>query len=246
MCVGGAALRRCADEVIDRGRRVAAYLMEAAAPDVEFADGDYRVRGTDRSVAIADVARAVYAPGGFPVELGVGLEGVGYFAAAPFNYPNGCHVAEVEIDPETGAVVLDRYSALDDVGVVINPLLLDGQLHGGIAQGVGQALSECIVLDGAGQIVTGSLMDYAIPRADDLPAFALGTENVPTAGNPLGVKGGGELGTVGACAAVMNAVLDALRPLGVTHLDMPATPSHVWHAIERAKTTITPNRTETP
>ncbi len=236
MCVGGAALRHAADQVVERGRRVAAFLMEAAVADVEFARGRYAVRGTDRSVGITDVARAVYAPGGFPIELGVGLEAVGYFAAAPFNYPNGCHVAEVEIDPETGAVSLVAYSALDDVGVIVNPLLLDGQLHGGIAQGAGQALTEVIVLDAAGQLVTGSFMDYAIPRADELPAFVLGTENLPTSGNPLGVKGGGELGTVGACAAVTSAVLDALRPLGVEHIDMPATPSRVWETMARART----------
>ena len=232
MTVGGSALRIAADRVVERGREIAAYLLEAAPDDIAFEAGAFTVAGTDRTMGIADVARAAYAPFGFPAELGLGLEGVGDYAAGPGNFPNGCQIAEVEIDPETGEVALARLSAVDDSGRALNPLLLAGQIHGGIAQGAGQALMEDVVYDrDTGQLLTGSLMDYALPRADDLPSFALGEHDVPTPTNPLGVKGAGESGTVGAAPAAIHAILDALAPLGVTDIGMPATPERVWRAI---------------
>ena len=232
MTVGGSALRIAADRVIERGREIAAHLMEAAPDDIAFEAGAFTVAGTDRTMGIVDVARAAYAPFGFPAELGLGLEGVGDYAAGQGNFPNGCQVAEVEVDPETGEVDLVRLAAVDDSGRALNPLLLAGQIHGGIAQGVGQALMEDVVYDrGTGQLLTGSLMDYALPRADDLPSFALGGHDVPTPTNPLGVKGAGESGTVGAAPAVIHAILDALAPLGAADIGMPATPERVWRAI---------------
>ncbi len=232
MTVGGSALRIAADKVVERGREIAAYLLEAARDDIAFDAGAFAVAGTDRSVGIVDVAKAAYAPFGFPAELGLGLEGVGDYAAGRGNFPNGCQIAEVEVDPETGAVDLVRLSAVDDVGRALNPLLLDGQIHGGIAQGAGQALLEDMVYDrDTGQLLTGSLMDYAMPRADDLPAFALAMHDVPTSTNPLGVKGAGETGTVGAAPAIVHAILDALSPFGATDIAMPATPERVWRAI---------------
>ena len=233
MSVGGSALRIAADRVIERGKEIAAQLMEAAPDDIAFEAGAFTVAGTDRSIGIADVASAAYAPFGFPAELGLGLEGVGDYAAGQGNFPNGCQIAEVEIDPETGEVALARLCAVDDSGRALNPLLLAGQIHGGIAQGVGQALMEDVVYDrDTGQLLTGSLMDYALPRADDLPSFALGAHDVPTPTNPLGVKGAGESGTVGAAPAAIHAILDALAPLGVTDIGMPATPERVWRAIQ--------------
>ncbi len=232
MTVGGSALRIAADRVIERGREIAAYLLEAAPDDIAFEAGGFTVAGTDRTIGIVDVAKAAYAPFGFPAELGLGLEGVGDYAAGQGNFPNGCQVAEVEIDPETGRVELVRLSAVDDSGRALNPLLLAGQIHGGIAQGAGQALMEDVVYDrDTGQLLSGSLMDYALPRADDLPSFALGAHDVPTQTNPLGVKGAGESGTVGAAPAAIHAILDALAPLGVTDIGMPATPERVWRAM---------------
>ena len=233
--IGGAALRRAADEVIDRGRRIAAHLLEAAEDDMDFAEGAFTVTGTDRAVSMTDVARAAHAAMGLPPALGVGLEGLGTFAPEASTYPNGCHVCEVEIDPDTGRVGIARYSAVDDVGRAVNPLLLAGQVHGGVAQGVGQALLEKIVMDEAsGQILSASFLDYAMPRADDLPSIGFGHSDVPCATNPLGVKGAGEAGAVGAPPAVINAILDALRPLGVTEIEMPATPERIWRAIRNA------------
>lgn len=239
MTVGGSALRLAADQVIVRGKRIAAHLLEAAEKDLAFERGIFKIAGTDRGVSLCDVARASYAYGNkLPAEVASGLEGVGYWTANPQNYPNGCYVVEVEVDPDTGVVCLDRVCAVDDFGVVINPLLLEGQIHGSIAQGVGQALNEQVVYDADGQLLTGSFMDYAMPRADDLPrSIALDTRNVPTKGNLLGVKGGAETGTVGAPPAVISAIVDALRPLGVTDIQMPATPHRVWKAIHEAKNT---------
>jgi aerobic carbon-monoxide dehydrogenase large subunit len=236
MTVGGSALRIATNEIIDRGKRIAAHLLEADVRDLAFERGKFIVTGTDRAIALGEVAKASYAYGNrLPAELASGLEGVGYWTASPQNYPNGCHVIEVEVDPDTGSVRLDRVTAMDDFGVVMNPLLLEGQVHGAIAQGVGQALMERVLHDGAGQLVTGSFMDYAMPRAHDFPSFTLGTRNVATKGNPLGVKGGAETGTVGIPPAVIGAVIDALRPLGVVDLAMPATPERVWQAIQAAQ-----------
>ena len=185
---------------------------------------------------LTEVATAFYRPVMLPPQFDVGLEASGTFAAEPPNYPNGCHICEVEIDPETGTVTLERYAAVDDVGKVMNRLLCEGQIHGGVAQGAGQALMEAIVFDTAGQLVTGSFQDYAMPRAIDLPNFTSELTEIPATTNPLGVKGAGEAGATGAPPAIIGAVLDALKPLGIEHIEMPATPSRVWAAINAQKT----------
>jgi carbon-monoxide dehydrogenase large subunit len=234
--VGGCALKAASDAVIEKGRKMAAFLMEAKPDDIEFGDGLFRVKATNQSMPLQEVAKAFYRPMGIPRELGVGLEGNGSYASEPGNFPNGSHVCEVEIDPGTGRVAVVRYAAVDDLGRVINPMIAEGQVHGALAQGIGQALLEHVIYDReSGQLESGSFMDYAMPRADDFPSFAVDHHDVPAKTNPLGVKGIGEAGTTGAPPAVMNAILDALRPLGVKHLDMPATPVRVWRAIEAAK-----------
>ncbi len=234
MMIGGSALRAAADEVIERGKRFAAHFMEADAADIAFADGAFTIAGTDRSMAILQVAQMSFIPVGLPSELGVGLQGAGAFSSDMPSFPNGCHICELEIDPETGEATLDRYTVVDDIGTVINPLLAKGQIHGGVAQGAGQALSEDIVYDrDSGQLLTGSLLDYAIPRADMLPAISIDFSPVPSTTNPLGAKGVGEGGTVASTPTVMNAILDALSPLGVTDVPMPATPERIWRAIRR-------------
>jgi aerobic carbon-monoxide dehydrogenase large subunit len=232
MHVGGNALRRAADAIVEKAKPMAAMMLEAAAGDIEFKDGSFRIVGTDRALPLTGVAQAFYRPAMLPPQFDVGLEASGTFAAEPPNYPNGCHVCEVEIDAETGLVTLARYAAVDDVGKVMNRLLCEGQIHGGVAQGVGQALMERIVFDESGQLVTGSFQDYAMPRADDFPDFSSELTEVPATTNPLGVKGAGEAGATGAPPAVIGAVLDALKPLGIEHLDMPATPDRVWAAIK--------------
>jgi carbon-monoxide dehydrogenase large subunit len=231
MHVGGNALKRAADAIIEKAKPMAAMMLEAAAGDIEFKDGSFRIVGTDRALRLTDVAKAFYRPAMLPPQFDVGLEASGTFAAEPPNYPNGCHVCEVEIDPETGAVALSRYAAVDDVGKVMNRLLCEGQIHGGVAQGVGQALMEAIVFDSGGQLVTGSFQDYAMPRAEDFPDLVSELTEVPARTNPLGVKGAGEAGATGAPPAVIGAILDALKPLGIDKIDMPATPSRVWAAI---------------
>ena len=179
---------------------------------------------------------------GWPAEFGVGLEATGTFTPTVGNFPNGCHVCEVEVDPDTGAIEIVQYSGVDDSGVIINPLLLSGQIHGGLAQGIGQALYESVIYDPeTGQLQSGSFMDYCMPRADDLPTFELAFNAVPTPTNPLGAKGAGEAGAVGALPAMMNAVVDALNPVGVEHVQMPATPERIWRAIRDA-TEMYPNR----
>jgi carbon-monoxide dehydrogenase large subunit len=232
MMVGGSALRAAADDLIERGKRFAAHFMEANAADIAFADGAFTIAGTDRAMPILQVAQMSFLPVGLPSELGIGLRGDGSFSANVPSFPNGCHICEVEIDPETGAAVLDRYTVVDDIGMVINPLLARGQIHGGVAQGAGQALIEEVVHDSeSGQLSTGSLMDYGIPRADMMPAIGVDFSLVPSTSNPLGVKGVGEGGTVAATPAVMNAILDALAPLDVSDVAMPATPERIWRAI---------------
>ncbi len=233
--IGGTALWMAADKVIAKGRKIAARLLEAADADIVFADGRFGVRGTDRGVALKEVARAAFQPAQLPPGLEPGLYETGTFSPTQDTWPNGCHVCEVEIDPDTGAVALVAYVIVDDVGTVINPLTLKGQIHGGVAQGVGQALMEQVVYDAeSGQLLTASFMDYAMPRADTLPDLHIESNPVPTKLNPLGAKGAGEAGTVGALPAVMNAVLDALAPHGVRQLDMPATSERVWHALRAA------------
>ena len=237
--VGGNALRNAANVVIARGKEMAGALMEAAPADIEFNAGTYTVVGTDKRMSIGDVARAFFAPAGPVIKLGLGLDGVGTYSGVPGgapNYPNGCQVCEVEVDPETGVVRIDRFFAVDDLGMAINPMICEGQIHGGIAQGVGQALFENIVYDEtSGQLMTGSFLDYGMPRAGDFPNFVSELVEVPAKTNPLGIKGIGEAGTIAAPPTVVNAVLDALRELGVEHLDMPLTPSRIWQVAKAAK-----------
>jgi len=232
MHVGGNALKIAADGIIEKAKPMAAMMLEAAAGDIEFKDGKFGIVGTDRAIPLTDVAKAFYRPAMLPAQFDVGLEASGRFAAEPPNYPNGCHVCEVEVDPETGEVTLARYAAVDDVGRIMNHLLCEGQIHGGVAQGVGQALMEAIVFDKEGQLLTGSFQDYAMPRAVDFPDLQSELTEVPARTNPLGVKGAGEAGATGAPPAVIGAILDALKPLGIEHIDMPATPSRVWAAIK--------------
>ena len=229
--VGGSAVLRATEKVIEHGRRIAAHLLEAAPEDVTFRDGRFVVAGTDRDVAWNRVARAAYQPRQQPPGLEPGFSETAAFTPPAVTFPNGCHVCEVEIDQETGAVRVVRYAVVDDVGRMINPMLVKGQIHGGIVQGLGQGLFEVMAYDESGQLLSGSFMDYAMPRADDLPLFEVDSHEVPTGVNPLGAKGVGEAGTVGALPALLNAVNDALAPLGVRHLDMPATPERVWQAM---------------
>jgi len=234
--VGGSAILRAADKVIEKGRRIAAHMLEAAVEDIEFADGRFSVAGTDRVLSMGEIVESAYMPRNFPLgELDPGLdETAAYDPKAP-TFPNGCHVCELEIDRDTGVVDLLDYTVVDDFGRVVNPMIVEGQVHGGIVQGAGQALLEHAVYDESGQLLTGSFMDYAMPRADDVPPIRFATNEVPCTTNPLGVKGCGEAGVIGALPAVMNAVVNALRPLGITHLDMPATPDRLWHAVRDAE-----------
>jgi carbon-monoxide dehydrogenase large subunit len=233
--VGGAALAHAADKLIAKGRRIAAHMLEAAEADIAFEDGAFAIAGTDRSVTIDVVARAAFNPAQLPPGLEPGFAESGHFTPPSPTFPNGCHVCEVEIDPETGQVEIVRYLVVDDFGTVINPLLLRGQVHGGIAQGVGQAMLERTVYDPeSGQLLTGNLTDYAVPHADTLPALEFSYNVVPCRTNPLGVKGAGEAGAIGAPPAFVNAVVNALAEVGIDHLDMPLTPERIWSAIRDA------------
>jgi carbon-monoxide dehydrogenase large subunit len=236
LCIGGSAVSLAVDAVIEKARRIAAELLEAAVVDVTFEAGRFSIAGTDRSVDLAAVARAAYDPAHIPPGEEGGLVESGEFTPTACTFPNGTHICEVEIDADTGVTEIVRYSAVEELGRVLNPLIVAGQTHGGVAQGVGQALGEQIVHDPeTGQMLTASFMDYQMPRAGDLPDFRVATREVPTKVNPLGAKGVGEAGTVGALAAAMNAINDALAPLGIRHFDMPATPGRVWQAIQAAK-----------
>jgi aerobic carbon-monoxide dehydrogenase large subunit len=229
LCIGGNAVDLVVNKVIDKAKQVAAELLEAADVDVVFEAGRFTIAGTDRSVTLAEVARAAVIDGNELVESGE-------FTPTAVTFPNGTHICEVEIDPDTGVTEVVRYSAVEELGRVLNPMLVAGQVHGGVVQGVGQAMAEQIIHDPhSGQMLTASFMDYIMPRADDLPEIAMATREVPTKVNPLGAKGVGEAGTVGAMAAAMNAVNDALAPLGIRHFDMPATPYRVWKAIAGAR-----------
>jgi len=231
--VGGSALHEAAKKVVDKGRLIAANLLEASAADVEFGDGEFRIVGTDRRVDLFAVAQAARDPGKLPPGVEPGLDTTQVQTPTAATFPNGCHIVEAEIDPGSGVVTIARYTVVDDFGAVINPMLLEGQVHGGIVQGLGQALLEHTVYDeDSGQLLTGSFSDYAMPRADDLPSFSFTTRNVPCKANPLGIKGAGEAGAIGAPPAVINAIVDALdRKAGIRHIDMPATPYRVWQAL---------------
>jgi len=235
LSIGGNAVMNAVDKVIETARKLAAEMLEAAVVDVELDNGRFRIAGTDRSVSLADVGQAAHDPKHVaPGEEG-GLVESGEFTPTMVTFPNGTHICEVEIDPETGETEIVRYSAVEELGKVLNPMLVAGQIHGGVVQGVGQALGEVIIHDETGQMLTASFMDYQMPRAGDYPDFRLATREVPTKMNPLGAKGVGEAGTVGALGAAMNAINDALAPLGIRHFDMPATPVRVWEAIAAAK-----------
>jgi aerobic carbon-monoxide dehydrogenase large subunit len=237
IAVGGCALDRAADKIIAKGKLIAAHLLEAAAGDVDFSDGAFVIAGTDRRVSFAAVAQAAYVPHNFPLEtLEPGLQETAVYDPPSFAFSNGAHVCELEIDPETGRVEIVGFWAVDDIGTVINPMIVEAQIHGGIAQGLGQALLEHCVYDAGGQPVCGSFMDYALARADDLPSFVTECdESQPCTHNPLGAKGCGEAGAIGAPAAVIGAALDALAPLGITDLDMPLTSEQVWRRIRQVQ-----------
>jgi len=231
--VGGSALVKALDKVETKGKKIAAHLLEAAEADIEFKDGKFTIAGTDKSKTFAEIALAAYIPHNYPLEtLEPGLDETAYYDPKNFTFPSGAHIAEVEIDPDTGTVELVKMTAADDFGRIVNPMIVEGQVHGGLAQGIGQALfEECRYDPESGQLVTGSFMDYRMPRAGDLPSFAVETHATLCTHNPLGVKGCGEAGAIGAPGAVMNAVLNALSALGVSNLDMPASPERVWRAI---------------
>ena len=233
----GMAIVESSKLIIEKGKRAAAHLMEAAEGDIEFGHGRFTIAGTDRSIDIIELARRLREgkmPEGVPSSLDVDhtTEGV------PSTFPNGCHVAEVEIDPETGIVQIVRYAGVNDFGTIVNPMLVAGQLHGGVAQGIGQALMECVSYDSSGQPITGSFMDYAMPRAGDIPLMAVGDHPVPAKSNPLGTKGCGEAGCAGSLSTIVNAVIDALSEFGIAHIDMPLTPERVWRAIQDAQAKV--------
>ena len=233
----GMAIVEASKLIIEKGKRAAAHLMEASEADIEFGQGRFTIAGTDRSIDIIDLARRLREgkmPEGVPSSLDVDhtTEGV------PSTFPNGCHVAEVEIDPETGIVQIVRYTGVNDFGTIVNPMLVAGQLHGGVAQGIGQALMECVSYDSNGQPITGSFMDYAMPRAGDIPLMAVGDHPVPAKSNPLGTKGCGEAGCAGSISTTVNAVINALSEFGIAHIDMPLTPERVWRAIQDAKARV--------
>ena len=233
LAVAGMALYEASRTVIDKGKQLAAHVLEVSSQDVAFADGVFGVPGTDLRLDIFEVAKAARDPAKLPPGMEPGLDTTHHRVPAAQTFPNGCHIVEVEIDPNTGAVTIERYTVVDDFGHTINPLLLEGQVHGGIVQGVGQALLEHAIYDpDSGQLLSGSFMDYTMPRASDVPMFSFSTHNVPTTANPLGVKGAGEAGAVGAPPAVINAIVDALHHrVGIRHIDMPATPRRMWEML---------------
>ena len=231
----GAAILEASDIVIDKGKKIAAHVFETAVEDIVFEGGAFQVAGTDKTVTVTELAEQLRGGLDLPEDLPRDLSVKHIFDAAPSAFPNGCHICELEVDPDTGVVELDRYNMVNDFGTVVNPLLVEGQAHGGIVQGLGQALMENAIYDSEGQLQTGSYMDYAVPRASDVPSFTFATHAVPATTNPLGAKGCGEAGCAGSLPSIMNALVDALAPLGVTHIDMPATPEKVWAAIQEAR-----------
>ena len=231
----GNAIVAAGDAVIERGRRIAAHVLEAAEADIVFAQGRFTIAGTDRSIGIMELAERLRSGTGLPPELPATLDVGLVFPGVPSAFPNGCHVAEVEVDPETGLVDVVSYAMVNDFGTLVNPALVAGQAHGGIVQGIGQALCESVRYDADGQLLSGSFMDYALPRADQVPDLAFHSHPVPATTNVLGVKGCGEAGCAGSLPAVMNALVDALAAFGVEHIDMPATPQAVWAAIRAAR-----------
>ncbi|MBN9564030.1 MAG: xanthine dehydrogenase family protein molybdopterin-binding subunit [Alphaproteobacteria bacterium] len=236
LAVGGSAMVKAMDKIVNKGKKIAAHLMEASVEDIEFKDGKFTVAGTDRSKALAEISLAAYVPHNYPIEeLEPGLEETAFYDPKNFTFPGGCHVCEVEIDADTGVAQVVNFTAVDDIGRVINPMIVEGQVQGGVAQGIGQALYERAVYDANGQLVSGSLMDYTMPRADNVPNIHVGTETTLCTHNPLGAKGVGEVGAIGSPPAVINAVVDALRDYGVRHIDMPASPQKIWSIIQAGR-----------
>jgi carbon-monoxide dehydrogenase large subunit len=236
IAVGGSAIVKAIDKVVAKGKKIAAHMLEAADADMVFEGGVFKVAGTDRQKTFGEVAFQAYVPHNFPLEtLEPGLEEVAFYDPKNFTYPAGTYVCELEIDPDTGVVNIERFVASDDFGHIINPMIVEGQVHGGLAQGIGQALLENCIYDDNGQLVTGSYQDYCMPRADNLPNFEVSTTSTPCTHNPLGVKGCGEAGAIGSPPAVINAIVNALSDYGVTHIDMPATPQAIWRAIHGPK-----------
>jgi carbon-monoxide dehydrogenase large subunit len=234
--VGGSAIYTSIQKIKEKGKKIAAHLLEANEADLDYADGKFFVKGSPgRNKTFQDVALMAYLAHNLPKGLEPGLEATSFWDPANFVFPFGAHVAVVEVDPDTGHVKLQRYVAVDDVGRVINPMIVDGMVHGGIAQGVAQALWEYASYDQGGQLVTGSMMDYALPKADELPSFETDRTVTPSPVNPMGIKGAGETGTIASTAAVANAVIDALAPLGITHIDLPLTPARIWAAVQSAR-----------
>ena len=231
LAVGGSAIVKSVEKVLEKGAKIAAHKLECSADDLDFADGKWTVKGTDKSIGFGDVALTAYVPHVYPANLEPGLDFSSFYDPANFTYPFGCHIAVVEVDAETGKVTIKRFVAVDDVGNVINPMIVEGQIHGGLAQGIGQALLEGVIYDENGQLTTGTFMDYAMPRADDLPMFETDRKTTPCPHNPLGVKGAGEAGAIGSTPAVVNAVMNATWHLGVRDLEMPLTPQRVWRAM---------------
>jgi carbon-monoxide dehydrogenase large subunit len=236
----GMAIRDCADDVIERGRHYAAQELETAVADIEYSreSGEFGVIGTDRRIGILDLAQKARETTNPPEGFEGGLDAEATAQIDAYTFPNGCHVAEVELDPDTGVVQIVNYIAVDDFGVVLNPMLVAGQVHGGVVQGIGQALYEHAVYDDNGQLLSGSFMDYCMPRADGVPAMTVSTIEVPCKNNPMGVKGCGEAGSVASPAAVINAIIDALADLGVTSVDMPATPQSLWRLMQERRQPI--------
>ena len=233
LAVGGTAIVNALDKIIAKGRKIAAHLMEAAEQDVVFENGHFTVKGTDKKKAFGEVALTAYVPHKYPLDqIEPGLEETAFYDPKNFTFPAGTYICEVEIDPKTGTTTIASFTAADDFGNIVNPMIVEGQVHGGLVQGIGQALLEHAVYDDNGQLKTGSFMDYCMPRADDVPFFTVGTTNTPCTHNPLGVKGCGEAGAIGSPPAVINAIVDALKEYGVDHIDMPATPERVWRAIQ--------------
>jgi carbon-monoxide dehydrogenase large subunit len=230
--VGGSAMVKAMDKIVAKARKIAAHLMEASVEDVEFDRGTFRVAGTDKTKSWGEICLTAYVPHNYPIEeLEPGLEETAFYDPKNFTYPGGCHICEVEIDPETGKVDVVNFTAVDDVGRVINPMIVEGQVQGGVCQGIGQALLETAVYDESGQLLSASFMDYQMPRADDLPPVSVATHTTLCTHNPLGVKGCGEVGAIGSPPAVINAVVDALKDYGVRHIEMPATPAKIWNII---------------
>ncbi len=236
LAVGGTAMVKAMDKIIAKGKKIAAHLMEASVDDIEFKDNKFTVAGTDKVKTLTDISLAAYVPHNYPIEeLEPGLDETSFYDPKNFTFPGGCHVAEIEIDPDTGTISVESFVAVDDVGRVINPMIVEGQVQGGVAQGIGQALLENAVYDAGGQLLSGSMMDYTMPRADNLPNIKVGTEITLCTHNPLGVKGCGEVGAIGSPPAIINAVIDALKDYGVRHINMPASAPKIWSIIHAGR-----------